>query len=306
MPVSSSVQISDCLDHIIRLQPESVLDIGCGFGLWGFLCREYLDVWNGRVAPEAWQVRIDGVELWEPYIQTHQRALYTQIHLGDVRALLPGLGQYDLVIAGDVIEHLDKAEGEEVIEQLYEKARRALLVNIPLAGDWDHPEYHGNPGELHRSQWSPGDFAPYAPAFRDYQLPCGQYGSFFCMKPIEPEKRLAGLLDAALRRESEGDLGGAVRALSEAFRLEPADTATALHLADLQLKRSNPAGAVDTLRRAVEASPGFHFGRLSLARILWAQGHAAAALAELQYLLADETLPRDLRSQAEALVAQRA
>ena len=49
MPVSTPVHISHCLGRIIGLNPEPVLDVGCGFGLWGFLCREYLDVWNGWV-----------------------------------------------------------------------------------------------------------------------------------------------------------------------------------------------------------------------------------------------------------------
>ncbi len=32
------------IDWLVELQPRSVLDIGVGFGKWGFLAREYLDV----------------------------------------------------------------------------------------------------------------------------------------------------------------------------------------------------------------------------------------------------------------------
>ncbi len=304
MPVSSSVHISDCLDHIIRLQPKSVLDIGCGFGLWGFLCREYLDVWNERVQPEQWQVRIDGVELWEPYIQSHQRSLYNNIILGDVREVADSLGEYDLIIAGDVIEHLDKPEGELVIEQLYDRAKLALLVNIPLSGNWDHPENYGNPGELHRSQWSPDDFAPYAPKYRGYELPCGQYGSFFCTKDLAVESRLAGLLDAAGRREAAGDISGAARALASAQALAPNDATIPLHRADVLLTLGDLSGAVEALRGGLIVHPYQPFMRLSLARLLLAQRDSAAATREVQWLLSAGELPEELRAQTEALAAQ--
>ena len=66
MPVSTSVHLSHCLANIIRLEPRSILDVGCGFGTWGFLCRTYLDVFLERVQPEDWQVRIDGIEFSSP------------------------------------------------------------------------------------------------------------------------------------------------------------------------------------------------------------------------------------------------
>ena len=36
------------MDIIIALKPFSVLDIGSGFGKYGVLCREYLELWDGR------------------------------------------------------------------------------------------------------------------------------------------------------------------------------------------------------------------------------------------------------------------
>jgi predicted TPR repeat methyltransferase len=303
MPVSSSVQISDCLEHIIGLNPASVLDIGCGFGLWGFLCREYLDVWNLRVQPEEWAVRIEGVELWEPYLQPHQRYLYNKIHVGDVREVLPSLGEYELVIAGDVIEHLDKADAEHVVEQLYAKATRALMINIPLTGNWEHGICHGNPGELHRSQWVRDDFAPYPHVFKEYKLPCGEYGSFYCPKDCPPSIRATGLFHVAQKRDDRGDLSGAARALRQALAIAPTDEQGALALVDVLLRSNDPAGAVASLQQTLGAHPAFHYGRLTLARLLLAQGDRMGAAREAQALLAVE-LPNDLREQANALAAQ--
>ena len=47
MPVIIHIQLTHCINKIIQLQPKSVLDVGCGFGKWGYLCREYLDVFPG-------------------------------------------------------------------------------------------------------------------------------------------------------------------------------------------------------------------------------------------------------------------
>ena len=52
MPVSIQFQITPCVSRIIGAQPKSVLDVGCGFGKWGYLCREYLDAFHGRFRRE--------------------------------------------------------------------------------------------------------------------------------------------------------------------------------------------------------------------------------------------------------------
>ena len=52
---------------INALQPRSILDVGCGFGKYGMLLREYLDVWHERYDKERWQVRIVGIEAFEQY-----------------------------------------------------------------------------------------------------------------------------------------------------------------------------------------------------------------------------------------------
>lgn len=299
MPVSSTIQISDCLERIVPLAPESVLDIGCGFGLWGFLCREYLDVWNGRVQPEDWKIRIDGVELWEPYIQAHQRALYNEIHIGDVREVVSTLDEYDLVIAGDVIEHLDKPDALKVTQQLYALAKRAMLINIPLTGNWDHPEQHGNPGELHRSQWTEADFDAYPAIYREYRLPCGEYGSFFCVKEDELENVTGGLIQIAQQRCDRNDLPGALTAARDAHRLMPNEPATILSLVEVLLRNERRKEAIQTLDDVLNAQPDFHLARFTLTQLLRQQQEHDRANRELQILLNAEDLPNNLRIQVE-------
>lgn len=302
MPVSTSVHITHCLQYIISLAPKSILDVGCGFGLWGFLCREYLDVMEERVQPESWRIRIDGIELFEPYIQSHQRTLYSSIRIGDIRELAADIEEYELIIAGDVIEHLEKEEGEAVIGQLYARATRALLVNIPLGDGWDHPERHGNPGELHRSQWVPEDFHAYPNISQLFELPAGAYGSFFCPKDCTVEQRVEGLLQAADYSRSLGRIEHALTLLRQGHDLDPRHRNTVLFLSDTLLAVNRMPEAVHVLECAVQEDREFHFAFLALARLLKIIGRAGEARFYAQSLLDNSRVGEDLRSQAQAVL----
>lgn len=301
MPVSTPVHISHCLERIIPLAPRSVLDIGCGFGLWGFLCREYLDVWNGRVQPAQWEVRIDGIEMFEPYIQPHQRALYTGILIEDVRQAVRHIEEYDLIIAGDVIEHLDKRDGEAVLDCLYEKARMALMINIPLGAGWNHPEMHGNPGELHRSQWNEEDLVRYPSEVTKFGLPCGEYGVFWCMKPPPPGSRVQGLLLASEFCQARGDIDSAMRVLRQAQALAPDDEAVVLPLVNVLLQHGERAEAVQLLRRAAGLNPHSSFVSFLLARVLALAGRHAEAKEELLRLFSLDDVPEETIAAARQL-----
>ncbi|MDZ4859950.1 MAG: tetratricopeptide repeat protein [Candidatus Hydrogenedentes bacterium] len=303
MPVSTSVHISHCLKYIINLRPKSILDIGCGFGMWGFLSRMYLDVSEERVQPRDWKLHVDGIELFEPYIQSHQRALYSNIIIGDIRELAPKVDNYELIIAGDVIEHLDKDDGETVIEHLYEKATRALLVNIPLGEGWEHPERHGNPGELHRSQWYPEDFHPYPSIAESFTLPAGAYGSFFCPKGCPNEDRAVGLMSLADRRRAEGRMEHALKYARKAHEIDPSSQDAAIFLVDLLLQSKSTDEAVDILQNAIDRDAAFHYAYVALAKILRAMNRADEAKNLSQRLLAQPGVSTELRAQAESLSA---
>jgi tetratricopeptide (TPR) repeat protein len=302
MPVSTSVHISHCTQIILQLNPASVLDVGCGFGLWGFLCREYLDVFCERVQPEQWKVRIDAVEVFEPYIQAHQRALYDSIIVADIRDAAPRLDSYDLIIVGDMIEHLDKAEGMEVLECLYEKAHKALLVNVPIGSGWDHPEKHGNPAELHRSEWAVEDFAQFPNHYDAFTLPCGDYGVFYCPKDAATQEgRVSALLAAAEHCDAQGNTTDALRHLEKAQRMDPANQDAASFLADVLLRAGQAQQAVAAIDEAVQADPAFHRGYFFAARILAAKDNAHEAGIRLETLLNRDDVPPELRAEAEQL-----
>ena len=67
MPVPSSDfnQIGPIVELIVLANPQSVLDVGCGFGKYGVLAREYLELWDGRQRYGDWTRRIDAIEAFE-------------------------------------------------------------------------------------------------------------------------------------------------------------------------------------------------------------------------------------------------
>ncbi len=156
MPTSSHVHVSRMLDHIVRLQPQSILDVGVGFGKWGFLCREFLDVAQGRYDPATWTTRIDGVEVNEKYRNSNHDIFYNHIYYAPIQDVLPSLGAYDLVIMGDVIEHFDKETGRQLLEGLRQHSKY-VLISSPT---WFFQQGHDdNPYQEHRSLWRLRDFS---------------------------------------------------------------------------------------------------------------------------------------------------
>jgi SAM-dependent methyltransferase len=165
MPSSFHDALAIVVPLVADLRPASILDVGVGFGKYGFLFREYLDVaaaGEDRASPDrsGWAVRIDGIEAHEPYVTGLQRAIYDTIYIGDAAALLPALGRYDLVFAADVLEHFDAAAGRAFLDTAREHAGLGVLVVTP-AVHFHQGEVFGNPHEVHRSFWTAADLAAY-------------------------------------------------------------------------------------------------------------------------------------------------
>src|ERR1044071_3740314 len=150
--------------HLVRqLQPKSILDIGVGFGKWGHLFREYTDINEAEKDParyrrKNWRVRIDGIEGHAAYLTPMHRFLYDEIHIGDACDLIRTVPSYDLVFMGDVIEHLDKAAGLQLLQDALAKTRKGLIVSTPKY-QTGQADLCGNELERHRSLWSAKDFA---------------------------------------------------------------------------------------------------------------------------------------------------
>src|SRR5258706_12960845 len=101
MPSSRPNTMPTVIRLIRQLKPQSILDVGVGFGKWGHLFREYTDINEAERDPRRyekkhWQVKIDGIEGHSAYITDMHRYLYDEIHLGDGGQWFEQLSHYDL------------------------------------------------------------------------------------------------------------------------------------------------------------------------------------------------------------------
>ena len=90
MPSSQYYHISKIMEMIISLNPNSILDIGSGYGKFGVLCREYLELWDGRQKYE-FRRRIDCVEVYKDYITPLHNYIYNNIYNKNILELVFGI-----------------------------------------------------------------------------------------------------------------------------------------------------------------------------------------------------------------------
>ena len=160
---SSRPNIIPTVIHLLRqLKPQSILDVGVGFGKWGHLFREYTDILEAEYEPSRyqrknWRVRIDGIEGHAAYLTPMHRFLYNRIHVGDAARLLQKLPSYDLIFLGDIIEHFDKAAGLALLGDACARANKAVIVSTPKF-ETEQEDLCGNELERHRSLWNARDF----------------------------------------------------------------------------------------------------------------------------------------------------
>ena len=159
MPVAKPDTISSICKFIMTRKPKSILDLGIGFGLYGFLARNYGVIWGVREQNiyDNWkdEIIVDGVEIYESLITDLHRMLYNKIYIGDFSEIAPKLKDYDLYIMGDSIEHLDKSVAIELIEKLKEKGK--LIIATPdyfIGGE----AVLGNEHEKHKCWLKDEDF----------------------------------------------------------------------------------------------------------------------------------------------------
>src|SRR5215831_503298 len=153
LPSSQHYHISKIMDLITIVDPQSVLDVGTGFGKYGVLCREYLELWDGRQEYSDFKRRIDGVEVFSNYITPLHKYAYNNLYVDDVRDLVNKLDyKYELVLLIDVLEHFTKAEGELLLKKLLSK-NLGILISTPKHPS-DQKDAFGNDYETHKSRWT--------------------------------------------------------------------------------------------------------------------------------------------------------
>lgn len=110
-----------------------VLDVGAGCGTYYNLLSDYFK-------------EIDGVEVFKPNIENYElEKKYREVYNINIKDFKHS--DYDVIIFGDVIEHLTVKEAQKVLKYAYNHCRE-MIVAVPYMCVQD--EYGGNVYEIHK------------------------------------------------------------------------------------------------------------------------------------------------------------
>ena len=141
MPISDQSNQSWVIEQLKPLELTSMLDVGAGAGTYAHVFAQHFPNVN-RFAVEAWTPYINEFEL---------QMLYTEVFNRDIRD--HKYFTYDIVIFGDVLEHMTKEEALAVWGKVAKKAKYAL-ISIPII-HYPQDAVHGNPFERHvKDDWT--------------------------------------------------------------------------------------------------------------------------------------------------------
>lgn len=149
MPSSHWYQLNEIMELIIFTQPKSILDVGIGFGKYGFLSREYLELFDGRDKYNDWKRTIDGIEIFEDYITSLNKMIYDKIYIGNALDILPKLDKkYDLILLIDILEHFNYDDGMRILK-MCEQQSSNIIISTPRHF-FSQREMFSNPYEVHK------------------------------------------------------------------------------------------------------------------------------------------------------------
>lgn len=123
----------------------SILDVGCGQGgPMNFIKRH-------------WNFYAVGVDIFEPWLkQCQELHIYHGLVLADVTRLPFKARSFDIVLAMEVLEHLEGEAGRELLKAIEKIARRQVIISTPV-GRYQQGTLGGNPHQAHKSIWHPAE-----------------------------------------------------------------------------------------------------------------------------------------------------
>jgi len=112
---------------------STILDVGAGEGTYYELLT-------------YWFFNIDAVEIYKPNIEKYGlEKKYRKVYNEDIRNFK--YEHYDIIIFGDVIEHLEVKEAQKVLEYAYDRCKE-MIVAIPYC--YKQGAEYGNEYEIHK------------------------------------------------------------------------------------------------------------------------------------------------------------
>lgn len=150
--LSELSNLETILKAVVEMKPKRILDIGSGFGKMGVLIREaILSHWgnNNDFVPKD-NLVIDCVEVAKYFhnLPYHQ-AIYNHHFHDDIGNI--EIGEYDLGLLIDVVEHWDTFKFFKTIPKLKEKIKK-IIISTPKKVEFYLNSIYGEDCPRHKRQ----------------------------------------------------------------------------------------------------------------------------------------------------------
>ena len=141
---------------------KTVFDVGAGAGTYSKITHETADEvkqWQPTIKED---LKVDCSEVFKPYVSKYNLGIiYNNIYQDDIENILDSIGNYDLIIMGDVLEHMEKDKAIRVFNALKKKCK-FLWISIPVQSfrPWTNgydqlsDEWEENPANEHLHYWT--------------------------------------------------------------------------------------------------------------------------------------------------------
>jgi len=119
-------------------------------------CESVLDLGCGRTSPlRFYKAKYSiGVDLFDPYLKRSQEErIHSEYILSDVTEVEFEPDSFDAVLCTEVLEHITKEKGRELIEKMKTWARKRVLITT-TNGFCTQEVVDGNENQTHISGWS--------------------------------------------------------------------------------------------------------------------------------------------------------
>lgn len=133
-------------------EAKTILDLGCEDG-------RLLDLLSDG---KNWQ--ITGVDIFQKNVAVAaKKKFFIKVIKGDVveisKKLIREKETFDVVFCSQVIEHVDRNKGEELLNLVDKLARKRIIMGTPRGFmEQPHAFLGDNPHQVHKSGWSEDDF----------------------------------------------------------------------------------------------------------------------------------------------------
>jgi len=108
------------LGVLLRVKPNSMVDVGCGYGFWGFIAKRRINSLGYVVGLDLDRDRL-----------IKAKVAYDDIVLADARRLPFRASSFDAVLAIEVLHGLEGDKLATTLQQIKEVCKRVAIISFP-------------------------------------------------------------------------------------------------------------------------------------------------------------------------------